>query len=79
MFKEYMRAPAIDTCAIKCCIQKSECNVAFVFNERCFHVKCNSNEECMPLERTNMEANLKMVLINPTTPGNIHYYFLTFV
>lgn len=68
-YKEFLKASAIDTCAIQCCIQKSECNVAFVFNEKCFHVKCKSNEQCMPLERTNMESKLKMVLVNPVTSG----------
>lgn len=68
-YKEYLKASAIDTCAIQCCIQKAECNVAFVFNEKCFHVKCNSDEQCMPLERTNMETKLKMVLVNPVALG----------
>lgn len=70
-YKEYLKASAIDTCAIQCCIQKSECNVAFVFNDKCFHVKCKSNEQCMPLERTNMETKLKMVLVNPVAPGKL--------
>lgn len=69
MYKEFLKASAIESCAIQCCIQKAECNVAFVFNEKCFHVKCNSNEQCLPLERTNMELKLKMVLVNPVTPG----------
>lgn len=69
-YKEFLKASVIDTCAIQCCMQKDECNVAFVFNEKCFHVKCNSDDACMPLERTNMETKLKMVLVNPVNSGN---------
>lgn len=50
-------------------MQKDECNVAFVYNNKCFHVKCIDDEQCMPLERTNMEFKLKMVLVNPVAPG----------
>lgn len=73
-YKEFLKASAIDTCAIQCCIQKTECNVAFVFNEKCFHVKCKSDDQCMPLERTNMETKLKMVLVNPVAPGSNYFY-----
>lgn len=68
-YKEFLKASGIETCAVQCCMQKTECNVAFVFNNKCFHVKCNDDEKCMPLERTNMEFKLKMVLVNPVAPG----------
>lgn len=67
-YKEFLKASGIETCAVQCCMQKTECNVAFVFNNKCFHVKCNDDEQCMPLERTNMEFKLKMVLVNPVAP-----------
>lgn len=69
-YKEFSKAPSIEMCAIQCCLQKLECNVAFVFNEKCFHVNCKDDEQCMPLERVNMESKLKMVLVNPVTPGD---------
>lgn len=58
----------IESCAVQCCNQKSNCNVAFVLRQICYHVKCVNDEQCFPLERPQVpDENLKMVLVNPTT------------
>lgn len=78
-YKEFLRASGIEQCAVQCCMQKSECNVAFVLNDKCYHVKCKDDELCMPLERNNLEVKLKMVLVNPVTPGKDIFFALIFV
>lgn len=78
-YKEFLKASGIETCAVQCCMQNTECNVAFVFNNKCFHVKCKDDEQCMPLERTHMEFKLKMVLVNPVAIGKantIAFYYI---
>lgn len=79
-YKEFLRASGIEQCAVQCCLQKSECNVAFFFDKKCYHVKCKNDEVCMPLERVNLEFKLKMVLVNPVASGNhIFFTFLLFM
>lgn len=36
-----------------------------MFNRTCYHVKCLSNELCMPVVKTKLSTPLKMVLVNP--------------
>lgn len=68
-YKEFEGAVNLQECVIQCCAQKENCNVAFVFNQTCYHVKCISDEQCLPLERPNVRKQLKMVLVNPATEG----------
>lgn len=68
-YKEFEGAVNLQDCVIECCAQKENCNVAFVFNQTCYHVKCISDEQCLPLERPIVRKQLKMVLVNPVTEG----------
>lgn len=50
---------------MKCCKLQNKCNVAFVHNNTCYHVKCVSNDLCLPSKRPNVTTQLKMMLVNP--------------
>lgn len=70
-YTEYTEATKLWPCVAGCCEQKTECNVAFIFNEVCYHVQCINNELCLPLKRsTNITTKLRLVLVNPVTEGN---------
>lgn len=71
-YKEVVRVNDIEKCVFQCCLQKSECNVAFMSNGRCYHVQCASDEHCLPVKRAGMEDKWKMVLVNPTTLGRLN-------
>lgn len=74
-YKEFEGAVNLQDCVIECCAQKENCNVAFVFNQTCYHVKCISDGQCLPLERPNVRKLLKMVLVNPATEGSLLFFF----
>ncbi|XP_055375563.1 dyslexia-associated protein KIAA0319-like protein isoform X2 [Condylostylus longicornis] len=57
-------------CVEKCCLKKKDCNVAFIFEKNCYHVKCNSNKLCLPKRRSNLKRRLEMVLVNPVDNEN---------
>lgn len=77
-YKEFEGAANLQDCVIECCAQKDNCNVAFVFNQTCYHVKCVSDEQCLPLERPNVRKQLKMVLVNPATDGLLFVLLIQF-
>lgn len=54
-------------CVKKCCEAVLECNVAFLFNNSCFHIKCVSAELCYPVKppKKNSTIATQMVLVNP--------------
>lgn len=64
-------------CVESCCADKVNCNVAFVFSEKCYHVQCISNELCLPSKNITSQASkqplVQMVLVNPVDEGN--YFF----
>lgn len=70
-YKEVSHVNDIEKCVFQCCLQKSECNVAFMSNGRCFHVRCVSDEQCLPLKRSGMADKWKMVLVKPISAGTI--------
>lgn len=63
-FTEIEGISSIYLCVIKCC-QLHKCNVAFVHNNTCYHVKCVNNELCLPSKRPNVTTQLRMMLVNP--------------
>lgn len=64
-YDEY-EAPDLQSCVMACCRQNDKCNVAFMFNQTCYHVKCINDEMCLPLKRpTTVSSDLQMVLVNP--------------
>lgn len=63
-------------CVLDCCKLKHKCNVAFVYNKTCYHVKCVDDESCLPLKRPNITTSLQMVLVHPKADGTILTIFL---
>lgn len=68
-YTEDKTAYNIEDCVLNCCKQKYDCNVAFIYNQTCFNVKCISDDLCLPLQRPNITTALQMVLVHPTTKG----------
>lgn len=53
---------------VEACCEKSRnntCNVVFMFKRKCYHVRCVSNEACLPKERRSIGERIQMVLVNP--------------
>lgn len=46
---------------------KDNCNVAFMTDEKCYHIACKSNDLCMPSLRRNPDSaeHIVMVLVKP--------------
>lgn len=59
-------------CLIGCCEKNRNetCNVAFVYKNYCYHVRCISNEACLPKERDQVKDMLQMFLVNPVRSAN---------
>ncbi|XP_013097852.1 dyslexia-associated protein KIAA0319-like protein [Stomoxys calcitrans] len=56
------------TCVEACCEKgrNNTCNVVFMFKRKCYHVRCVSNEACLPKERRTLPTGrIQMVLVNP--------------
>lgn len=55
------------TCVEACCDKgrNNTCNVVFMFKHKCYHVRCVSNEACLPKERRSLPGRIQMVLVNP--------------
>lgn len=63
-------ATDIRTCMIDCCkLGGAICNVAFLYNQKCYHVHCATDNLCLP-KRKNDTLNLQMVLVSPVAEGN---------
>lgn len=57
-------------CVLACCEKKNHtCNVAFVYKQTCYHVRCKSNVACLPKERGDAKGPLEMVLVSPVLTG----------
>ncbi|XP_044017263.1 dyslexia-associated protein KIAA0319 homolog [Aphidius gifuensis] len=58
----------MENCVKTCCVD-DECNVAFMYNKTCYHVKCKySSEMCIPLYRPDLSGLIdppRMVLVRP--------------
>ncbi|XP_017053153.1 LOW QUALITY PROTEIN: dyslexia-associated protein KIAA0319-like protein [Drosophila ficusphila] len=57
-------------CLQACCEKprnaSSACNVVLVFKGKCYHIRCRSNEACLPKLRVRMpNEKVQMVLVNP--------------
>nr|XP_016933919.1 dyslexia-associated protein KIAA0319-like protein [Drosophila suzukii] len=57
-------------CLQACCEKPrnatSACNVVLVFKGKCYHIRCQSNEACLPKLRVRMpNEKVQMVLVNP--------------
>lgn len=59
-------------CVMTCCVEDT-CNVAFIVNERCYHVECVSDELCLPLPRVGKHKwdtqPIYMILVKPVLPN----------
>lgn len=73
-YKEVLHANDIEKCVLQCCLQKLECNVAFMSSGRCYHVRCVSDEQCLPMRRNGMADKWKMVLVRPVS-GESPFFF----
>lgn len=58
------------TCIQDCCKKGNDCNAAFIYNLTCFHVKCASNELCLPQKTLNLQDKLQMVLVTPVNEND---------
>ncbi|XP_053672289.1 dyslexia-associated protein KIAA0319-like protein [Anopheles nili] len=67
-YTENSQATSLETCVRDCCRKGPNCHTAFIFNETCYHVKCISNEMCLPAKRET-SSTLRMVLVNPVEDG----------
>ncbi|CAH0563661.1 unnamed protein product [Brassicogethes aeneus] len=54
-------------CVLKCCL-KDKCNVAFMSEDKCYHISCYTNEMCAPIpsQKPNSVDRFTMVLVKPT-------------
>lgn len=66
VFDEVEEVKEKKTCVLECCL-KDQCNVAFIVDDKCYHVKCRSNELCIPTLSTNSDNadHISMVLVKP--------------
>lgn len=61
---------------MSCCLAES-CNIAFIVDERCYHVQCVSDELCLPLPRPNSRkwgARVSMILVKPVLSNGILFF-----
>uniref|UniRef100_A0A182P486 MANSC domain-containing protein n=1 Tax=Anopheles epiroticus TaxID=199890 RepID=A0A182P486_9DIPT len=63
-FTENAQATTLEGCVRDCCEKGTNCNTAFMFNHTCYHVRCISNEMCLPAKKET-SSTLRMVLVNP--------------
>ncbi|XP_075980361.1 dyslexia-associated protein KIAA0319 isoform X2 [Anticarsia gemmatalis] len=58
-------------CVMECCMTET-CNIVFIYDARCFHVECVSDELCLPLLRTGgrkWDSHVSMILVKPVLPN----------
>ncbi|KFB46235.1 AGAP008639-PA-like protein [Anopheles sinensis] len=67
-YTENSKATTLEPCVRDCCLKGPKCNTAFIFNHTCYHVKCISNELCLPAKKET-SSTLRMVLVNPIEDG----------
>lgn len=56
----------LKNCVLHCC-QKSNCNVAFINDNKCYHIECASDDLCVPSVKLSPESaeHLTLILVNP--------------
>lgn len=78
-YTEQTNLKGLRQCVMACCLADS-CNIVFIYDARCFHVECVSNELCFPLLRAGSrkwESHVSMILVKPVLPnGNVAYLYL---
>uniref|UniRef100_A0A182YN71 MANSC domain-containing protein n=1 Tax=Anopheles stephensi TaxID=30069 RepID=A0A182YN71_ANOST len=67
-FTENAKASTLEECVRDCCVKGTNCHTAFIFNHTCYHVKCISNDLCLPAKKETT-STLRMVLVNPIDDG----------
>uniref|UniRef100_A0A182QFI0 MANSC domain-containing protein n=1 Tax=Anopheles farauti TaxID=69004 RepID=A0A182QFI0_9DIPT len=67
-FTENSKATTLEECVKDCCLKGANCHTAFIFNHTCYHVKCISNDLCLPAKKET-PSTLRMVLVNPIEDG----------
>lgn len=71
VYEEITEINTLKPCVLKCCT-KDVCNVAFMTDDKCYHISCKSNELCIPtmhLDPVTAE-HVAMVLVKPTDDDN---------
>lgn len=65
-YTEISEVKQLKKCILRCCVNQ-ECNVAFMNDDKCYHIHCNSNELCMPKRPPDPELynHITMVLVKP--------------
>ncbi|XP_053957907.1 dyslexia-associated protein KIAA0319-like protein [Anastrepha ludens] len=56
------------SCLAACCKKartNDTCNLVFIFKRKCYHVRCVSNEACLPKQRPPSKLRLQMMLVSP--------------
>ncbi|KAL0275001.1 UNVERIFIED_CONTAM: hypothetical protein PYX00_002996 [Menopon gallinae] len=66
LYVKYPNINSVNLCLESCC-SSHKCNVMFMHGKDCFHIKCFSNEECIPMYRTDLR-NISMMLVAPLPP-----------
>lgn len=70
-FTEKTDLKGLRQCVMACCLADS-CNIVFIVESRCFHVKCVSDELCLPLPRVGerkWDTHVSMILVKPVLPN----------
>ncbi|CAB3253365.1 unnamed protein product [Arctia plantaginis] len=70
-YTEKMGLKGLKQCVMECCLAES-CNIVFIYDARCFHVECVSDELCLPLQRSDTrkwESTVSMILVKPVLPN----------
>lgn len=81
-YTEKPNLKGLKQCVMECCLTDT-CNIVFIYDLRCFHVECVSDELCLPLQRTGSRkweaSHVSMILVKPVLPnGMFNYYVLAF-
>ncbi|CAG9767299.1 unnamed protein product [Ceutorhynchus assimilis] len=66
-FEEITDSSTLKPCVQTCCLKPS-CHVAFMTDDKCYHITCTSNELCVPTMNMNPNTvdHVAMVLVKPT-------------
>ncbi|KAG5899774.1 hypothetical protein JTB14_006109 [Gonioctena quinquepunctata] len=67
IFEDIKGVTKLKQCVLECC-SKDTCNVAFMHNDKCYHITCNSNELCIPMSSPNLGPveHDYLILVKPT-------------
>ncbi|CAD6999550.1 dyslexia-associated protein KIAA0319-like protein [Ceratitis capitata] len=70
------------SCLAACCKKartNDTCNLVFIFKNKCYHVRCLSNEGCLPKQREQTKDRLQMMLVSPVRKHGIDDENLTWL